>query len=89
MSDTVHYVRNEAVTKYEVLKLFNEGFARRCGIESVAAPGPPVDRTLVSNYLRLPLNAMGNAIRELKDYWHRVSFGGAARYSARPSITEV
>ena len=82
MSHTLHYAPNEAVTKCELLELFNEVFARRCRIERVAAPGPPVDRTLVSNHLRLRLNPMGNAIRELKDYCDRVSFGFAATLDA-------
>jgi hypothetical protein len=65
LNHTLHYVVNEAVTKYELLCLFRDVYGRDCAIESVDAPGPRVDRTLASRYLKKPLRPMRSAI-ELK-----------------------
>jgi dTDP-4-dehydrorhamnose reductase len=76
---TLHWVPNQSVSKYELLELFNQIYARQCCIQKVTVPAPPIDRTLSSKYFRWPVMPMKNAIQELKDYCDRVSFGADVR----------
>lgn len=48
-----HYVPMDAVSKYQLLTLFQEVFGTRHEINPVSEPGPLVDRTLGSRYSQL------------------------------------
>jgi dTDP-4-dehydrorhamnose reductase len=75
---TLHYLPNETVSKYELLKLFAEVYGRKQRIEMVSGPGPAVDRTLASVYLKLPLSPMREALETLKSYCDQGCFAHAA-----------
>ncbi len=68
MGGTLHYAPNEPVSKYELLTIFNEVYEQGCEIRKVNAPGPKVDRTLVSTLLKETGNPMRKAIQAMKNY---------------------
>jgi dTDP-4-dehydrorhamnose reductase len=66
MGHTVHYCPNEAVSKFELLGIFNEIWDRGCRIDSVSGPGPAVDRRLASVLMPIDQRPMAEAVLSLK-----------------------
>lgn len=69
INHVVHWVENEAVNKYELLKIFNEVFKRNINIIPVSNISEPIDRTLDSVLLPVHKKPMINALQALKDYF--------------------
>jgi dTDP-4-dehydrorhamnose reductase len=77
VSPVHHFVPNEAVDKYELMKIFVDIFGRALTVERVDTIGAPVDRTLSSRFELLPSGAkipMREAISQLSRYMkeHRI-----------------
>jgi dTDP-4-dehydrorhamnose reductase len=68
INHVIHWVENESVNKYELLKIFNEVFGRKINIVAVSNIGEPVDRTLDSALLPVERKPMIDALNSLKDY---------------------
>jgi dTDP-4-dehydrorhamnose reductase len=72
ISEVLHFTPNETVTKYELLNIFNEVFAKDFTIAKVEEEGRGVDRTLTSKYSALkeifPPYPMKEAIMELHHF---------------------
>jgi dTDP-4-dehydrorhamnose reductase len=78
VSHIYHFVPNQSLTKYELLNVLNDVFKTGVTINKVDAVGPPVDRTLDTEYdtfskpkhttpLALPL-------QELKEFMEKYSY---------------
>lgn len=67
-----HFVPNEAVTKFELLKLFAKVFDKKIKIVSADTPPPSIDRTLSTKYNILSYiygsSTLKSALEELRDY---------------------
>lgn len=74
---TLHYTPNTTVTKYQLLHLFNEVFKKQHPVKNVNDVGPPVDRTLSSNYSVLSslsaVKSMKEALMELHVYMNEMN----------------
>lgn len=68
LNHTVHYTVNNAVNKYELLKIFNEVYKKNYIIEKVSDIGEAINRTISSEFIPTASISMVNAIRELKTY---------------------
>lgn len=72
-----HFVPNSLVSKYELLKLFNEVFEKDYKIKKVDNSGSPVDRSLSTNYGELKKlygeMTMKLALQELKIYTEKLN----------------
>jgi dTDP-4-dehydrorhamnose reductase len=66
--DTVHYVINETVTKYEILLIFNEVYSRSMIVKKVNDIGEPVLRTIDSVRYPVERGSMKKALEELRDF---------------------
>jgi dTDP-4-dehydrorhamnose reductase len=64
----LHWVENESVNKYELLRIFNEVFERKINIVPVGDVGEPVDRTLDSVLLPAVRKPMNDALLALKEF---------------------
>lgn len=65
---TIHFVPNEAITKYQLLCLFRDIFKHNIQILPSTLKSPPVNRTLSTIYDHSKLKKMGAAIEELYIY---------------------
>lgn len=76
LSHTHHFDPNEAVTKFELLKLFAKVFNKKIKIIPTDTPTPSIDRTLSTKYNILSLlfggSTLESALEELKDYMGRI-----------------
>lgn len=68
ITHVIHYVINEAVNKFELLKIFNEVYNRKIIINPTDDYGEPIDRTLNSMFLNEKQSEMKKAIVELKEF---------------------
>lgn len=69
LNHTIHYVVNEDVSKNQLLNIFKTYFKVSVLIEpTVSVGGVPINRTLRSNYYKLPAGKMENAIIELSEF---------------------
>lgn len=64
----IHLVINESVSKYRLLGIFQDVFNTDYQIIKKTDPPPAIDRTLISNYLKLDKSDMHHSIEELKEY---------------------
>lgn len=71
---TVHYVINESVSKYELIKIFQMAFGGQKKILKHEASGSPINRTIQSELFARNLNPMVNGILELRDYMKSTTF---------------
>lgn len=84
-AQTHHFVPNEALSKYDLLRLFGEVFERRIEVRRVADVGEPVDRTLATGLRVLasafPPESQRAALRELREHAgaYRAAIGRAGR----------
>ena len=69
----IHYVVNQTVSKYELLKLFDKVFGRKITIEPTNVTGQPVDRSIRSVYYHPPLQSMEKALTALYHYMQKSS----------------
>lgn len=79
-----HFAPNPALSKYELLSLFNATFGRRVTITPGAAPRGPVNRVLATRYKRLreiygPVKDTAQAVRELAEEMRRPMRGERGR----------
>ncbi|MHA1933437.1 MAG: sugar nucleotide-binding protein [Promethearchaeota archaeon] len=67
-----HFIPNEIVNKYELMKIFNEVFDKKLKINRINKPDEKVDRTLSSNFDDLSIlfdkSDIKTALMELSDY---------------------
>ncbi len=68
LNHTLHYVINQTVTKYHLLKIFNNVYNRKVNIKKVNNIGPKIDRTLSTIYYYQDVSPMENAVTELRQY---------------------
>lgn len=72
VSHVHHYVPNETVTKYQLMRVFDEVFSKGLEINKVNRPEERVDRSLATEFDVLSKLGTGRsmleAIKELKDY---------------------
>lgn len=76
LGHTVHHCPNTAVSKEELLGLFNEAWDRGCTIVRVDGPGPAVDRRLASVLRPITPAPMEDAIRALRAWMDTMSLAG-------------
>lgn len=68
INHVLHWIENESVNKYELLKIFNEVFERKINIIPVSDISEKIDRTLNSMLLPVGQNSMKQAVLQLKIY---------------------
>lgn len=68
ISNPLHYVINETVSKYELLNIFNSVFNKSVQIKKTNNVGPAIKRNLYSIYFSENIKSMKSAIIELKEY---------------------
>jgi dTDP-4-dehydrorhamnose reductase len=77
-SSVHHYLPNKSVSKYELLKIFNEVFKKDFKIKKVNNVGKPINRTLATQYRLLEDKSgpipMKRAIQELKNYMDKIDY---------------
>lgn len=68
INHVLHYVKNETVTKYELLKIFKKQFSIDVDIQKTQSHGIPIYRDLSTVYFPQNIQYMDKAIKELRDY---------------------
>ncbi|MCK4957251.1 MAG: sugar nucleotide-binding protein [Candidatus Cloacimonetes bacterium] len=74
LNHTMHFVENEQITKYQLLKIFNEAFQKGVIVKDSFSEDSKRDMTLSSLFLESPNKSMREAIWELKNYIDTVDF---------------
>lgn len=69
LNHSVHWIKNETVSKYQLLHIFNEVYKRNIVVLPESNAGCPVYRTLASVYLPSENYSMRNAVLEMKNYF--------------------
>lgn len=74
----LHYVPNETVNKYQLLKLFKTYFNHEISIVEDNTTGQPVDRSIQSQYWDQPVSPMDETIADLVAYMEYSSLFNSA-----------
>ena len=68
VDNTIHLILNQTVSKFELLRIFNNVFQKDIEISGVSDIGEPINRTLKSEKYKMGSMPMEEAIIELKNY---------------------